>query len=118
MKTDITTLPFFPQLEKFVAGVNEKIAAYWKQNNFTFDTPPVVMVENVGSRYIRLAKFKHRPHFTGPLVAESVYCFVDISTGLLHKGSWRAIERNSVRGDLADPNVLDKFDHHGPKYLR
>jgi hypothetical protein len=118
MKTDITTLPFFPQLEKFVAGVNAKIEVYWKQQGFTYDSPPVVMVENVGQRYARLAKFEHRPHITGPLVAESVYCFIDLTNGDLIKGSWKAPVKNGVRGNVNDANVLDRFNHHGPLYLR
>jgi hypothetical protein len=119
MKTNLVSeSPYFHDLEKFIHGVNVIVADAWKRMNLTYNSAPVVMVENVGPRYARLAKFEQRPHLTGPLVAESVYAFFDHTTGDLLKGSWRAPVKNGVRGNVTDPNVLDKFDSHGPKYLR
>jgi hypothetical protein len=118
-KTDaIEALKNDMPLTDFIRGVNKKINDYWVRNNFTFNEPPLVMVDNVGKRYAKLAVCKKNPPFTGPLVAESVYCFYDIANGDLLKGTWKAPVANGVRGNVKESNVLDKFTEHGPKYLR
>jgi hypothetical protein len=119
MNTDaVINSPHYPALVKFIEGVNRLSAEYWARNNFTYNTAPVVMVSSVGKRYAKLAKMERRPHLTGPLVATSVYCFCDLVTGDLLKGTWKAPVANGIRGNLTDPNVLTKFSEHGPKYLR
>jgi hypothetical protein len=105
-------------LTDFIRGVNKKINDYYTRNNFTFNDPPLVMVESVGKRYAKLAVCEKKPAHTGPLVAKSVYCFYDFNNGDLLKGSWKAPVANGVRGNVKDPNVLDKFTEHGPKGLR
>jgi hypothetical protein len=105
-------------LVRFINGVNQLIVEGWQAARLTYNDPPVVMVENVGRRYARLAVFEKMPYKTGPLVAKSVYCFFDHTTGDLLKGSWKAPVANGVRGNLSDPDVLLKFTQYGPKYLR
>ena len=118
-KTDaIDALKLDMPLTDFIRGVNKKINDYWTFNNFTFNDPPLVMVENVGRRYAKLAVFEKMPHKTGPLVAKGVYCFYDVATGDLLKGTWKAPVANGVRGNVKETNVLDKFTQHGPAYLR
>ena len=110
--------PYLNDLTKFIEGVNVKIETYWNEQGLTYNTPGVVQVVSVGKRYAKLAKMERKPWKTGPLVAASVYCFFDIFNGNLHKGTWSAPVNNGVRGNVTDPNVLDTFDWHGPKYLR
>jgi hypothetical protein len=118
-KTDaIDALKKDMPLTDFIRGVNKKISDYWTKNNFTFNDAPLVMVESVGKRYAKLAVCEKMPHKTGPLKAKSVYCFYDFTNGDLLKGSWKAPVANGVRGNVKDPNVLDNFTEHGPKYLR
>ncbi len=118
-KTDaIDALKNDMPLTDFIRGVNKKINDYWNLYNFTHNDAPVIMVESVGRRYAKLAQCQKVPHLTGPLVATSVYCFYDFATGDLLKGTWKAPVANGVRGNVKDPNVLDKFTEYGPAYLR
>lgn len=105
-------------LTDFIRGVNKKISDHWTRMNFTFNDAPVVMVDSIGKRYAKLAVCRKTPAFTGKLTAESVYCFYDIESGDLLKGTWKAPVANGVRGNVKDPNVLDNFTEYGPKYLR
>lgn len=120
MKTDAITekLKADMPLTDFIRGVNKKINDYWVQNGFDYNDPPVIMVERVGPKYAKLAVYEKQPCKTGPLVAKSVYCFYDHTNGDLLKGTWKAPVAKGVRGNIKDTNVLDKFDWHGPKYLR
>lgn len=105
-------------LTDFIRGVNKKINDYWVSNNFTFNDPPLVMVERVGPKYAKLSVYEKQPQKTGPLVAKSVYCYYDHTNGNLLKGTWKAPVAKGVRGNVNESNVLDKFSEHGPKYLR
>jgi hypothetical protein len=105
-------------LTDFIRGVNKKISDYWTRMDFTHNDAPLVMVESIGKRYAKLAVFEKNPCKTGPLVAKHVYCFYDMTSGDLLKGSWKAPVANGVRGNVKETNVLDKFTEHGPKYLR
>lgn len=102
-------------LVPFIENVNGLIVDYWRKMNFTHNMPPAVFVENVGKRYARLALCNF---VGGKWKPSSVYCFVDIENGDLLKGSWKAPVKNGVRGNLFDPDVISKFNEHGPKYLR
>jgi hypothetical protein len=115
-KTDALKLDM--PLTDFIRGVNKKISDYWHSNNFTYNDAPLVMVDSVGKRYAKLAVFEKMPHKTGPLVAKSVYCFYDVATGDLLKGTWKAPVAKGVRGNVKDANVLTKFTEYGPAYLR
>lgn len=118
-KTDaIDALKNDMPLTDFIRGVNKKISDYWYNFGFTHNDAPVVMVENIGKRYAKLAVFEKSPAHTGPLVANRVYCFYDIANGDLLKGTWKAPVNKGVRGNVKDSNVLDKFTEHGPAYLR
>lgn len=120
MKTDalVEKLKFDMPLTDFVRGVNKLLNDHWTNAGLTYNDPPLVMVERVGPKYAKLAVYEKRPHKTGPLVAERVYCFYDHTNGDLLKGTWKAPVAKGVRGNIKDPNVLEKFDWHGPKYLR
>lgn len=118
-KTDtIDALKNDMPLTDFIRGVNKKISDYWHSNNFTHNDAPVVMVDSVGKRYAKLARCERVPHITGPLKAVGVYCFYDVSTGDLLKGTWKAPVGKGVRGNVKDTNVLTKFTEFGPAYLR
>lgn len=110
--------PHYAALVKFIEGVNAKKVKYWSDMALTYNTPGKVMVHSVGKRFAKLATYEQRPHLTGPWVASSVYCFFDLTTGDLLKGSWKAPVANGVRGNVNDANVLDKFTQYGPAYLR
>jgi hypothetical protein len=114
----VSESPYFHDLEKFIHGVNKMIAEDWERRGLTYNTPPVVTVENIGPKYARLAEFEQVPHLTGPRKATSVYCFFNHQNGDLLKGSWAAPVNKGVRGNVTDPNVLAKFSVYGPKYLR
>lgn len=114
----LTSAPWFSNLEKFVEGANRLNVEYWNRNGFTHASPPVVMVQNVGRRYARIAVCEDTDNSRGKFRPSCVYCFVDLRDGSLLKGSWKAPVANGIRGNLSDPNVLDKFTNHGPKYLR
>jgi hypothetical protein len=107
-----------PYLVSFIGGVNKMLQDYWANHNFTHNDVPKVMVESVGRRYARLAVYEKSPSKTGPYAAKSVYCFYDVSNGDLLKGGWKSPVANGVRGNVSDRDILDKFDWHGPKYLR
>ncbi len=113
-ETAIASLKNDIPLTDFIRGVNKKINNYWTSMNFTHNDAPVVMVDSIGKRYAKLAIFEKSPAKTGPLVAKSVYCFYDIANGDLLKGSWKAPVANGVRGNVKEPNVLDKFTEYGP----
>ena len=108
------------RLEWFGKAISDKIAAQWKADGMTYNTPSRVMVESVGSRYIKLGRFEQIPHLTGPFKCTSVYCFVDRTNGDLLKGAWKAPVKNGVRGNLndADADLMKKFTVYGPAYLR
>jgi hypothetical protein len=118
-KTDaVDALKLDIPLTDFVRGVNKKINDHWTDSGLDYNDPPLVMVDKVGPKYAKLAVYEKQPHKTGPLVASRIYCFYDHRTGDLLKGTWNAPVAKGVRGNVKDPNVLDKFDWHGPKYLR
>jgi hypothetical protein len=108
--------PHFDAVIKFMEGVNRKIARYWDDNQFTFSPAPKVGIHNVGKRYARIGRFEKRGN-SDPSCG-SVYCFLDIATGDLHKGNWKAPVKNGKRGNVNDPDVLNRFTEHGPAYLR
>lgn len=120
MNTDaiVEKLKLDMPLTDFIRGVNKKINDHCVQNGFDYNDPAVIMVERVGPKYAKLAVYEKSPWKIGPLVAKSVYCFYDHTNGDLLKGTWKAPVAKGVRGNIKDPNVLDKFDWHGPKYLR
>jgi hypothetical protein len=111
----VTKSPHYAALCKFIEGVNLKIEAYFKRNDFTFSKPDKVFVHSVGKRYAKLATYRERDNKWS---ASSVYCFFDLTTGDLLKGSWKAPVANGIRGNVNDKNVMDKFTEHGPAYLR
>jgi hypothetical protein len=116
-ETAIAALKNDIPLTDFIRGVNKKINNYWTSMNFTHNDAPVVMVDSIGKRYAKLATFRTNP-VSKKLEADSVYCFYDIANGDLLKGTWKAPVANGVRGNVKEPNVLDKFTEHGPAYLR
>jgi hypothetical protein len=113
----VTNSPHYPALVKFIEGVNAKILAYWTRNKFTHMKPPVVMVSSVGKKYAKLAQMEDWKD-NGKWEARSVYCFFDINTGDLLKGTWDAPVAKGIRGNVNDTDVLSKFTEHGPGYLR
>ena len=115
---DLANTPHFAALEKFIDGVNKLKADYWTKMDFTFNSPGKVMVHSVGPRYAKLAAFEQMPAHTGPYKANSVYCFFDIASGDLIKGTWKAPVAKGVRGNVNDRDVIKFFNQHGPAYLR
>ncbi len=115
--TLVTNSPHYANLVKFIDGVNAKMAAYWNRNGFTHMKCPIVQIASIGPRYAKLAHMEDRKG-TGKWEASSVYCFFDFTNGNLLKGTWKAPAANGVRGNVNEPNVLDKFTEHGPAYLR
>lgn len=114
IETIVSESPHYGKLVDFIHGVNAKIEAYWKRNGFTFAKPSKVFVHSVGKKYAKLAVYRERE---GKFEAESVYCFYDLKTGDLHKGSWKAPVNKGKRGNVNEANVLSKFTEHGPAYL-
>lgn len=116
--TNIEKLKNDMPLTDFIRGVNKMLNDYWTNVGFTHNDPPLVMVERVGPKYAKLSVYEKTPAETGPLTAKSIYCYYDHTNGDLLKGTWKAPVAKGVRGNIKDPNVLDKFNWHGPKYLR
>lgn len=115
----ITNWPLYGKLEEFAKNVSIAMEKYWKQQNFTHNVAPRCMLVSVGGRYAKLGHFEQYVVTEGgdkQYKCTSVYCFVDILTGDLLKGTWRAPVKNGVRGNLNDKNLLDKFTIHGPVY--
>lgn len=115
MNTDLNNNPY---LVAFIDGVNKMLTDYWTNAGLTYNDPPKAMIENVGRRYAKIAVYEKTPHKTGDYRASRVYCFYDLTNGDLLKGTWKAPVANGVRGNVSEANVLDKFNWHGPKYLR
>lgn len=111
----VTNSPHYSNLTKFIEGVNVKIEAYWKRTGLTHAKPSKVFVHSVGKRYAKLVVYRESE---GKFEASLVYCFYDIKTGDLLKGSWKAPVANGIRGNVNDKNVMDKFSEYGPAYLR
>lgn len=111
----VTKSPHYAALCKFIEGINVKIVAYFDRNKFTFSKPDKVFVHSVGKRYAKLAVYRET---NDVYKASSVYCFFDLATGDLLKGSWKAPVAKGIRGNVNDKNVMDKFTEHGPSYLR
>lgn len=114
----VTDSPHYPNLVRFMEGVNLKVTDYWKRNGFVHMKAPVVKIASIGKRYAKLANFEDRKG-DGKLEVSSVYCFYDLNTGdLLKAATWSAPAPNGVRGNVNDQNVLDKFTNFGPVYRR
>lgn len=105
-----------PSLNKFLTAVNTGIEKYWKRMNFTFADPSQVRVHSIGKKYARLGVYENRSGNT-EFRCKSVYCFLDLTTGDLYKGSWKAPVDNGKRANLNDADLLRKFDVHGPCYI-
>ena len=110
--------PHYAKLANFIGGVNAKKAAYWDENKYTFNSAPIVKVESAGGRYAKICTAEQVPPHTGSFESRSLYCFYDFMTGDLLKGTWKAPVKNGVRGNVNEPNVLDKFTPFGPAYLK
>ncbi len=114
-QTKIINSPHYAALIKFVEAINLKIEAYWSAAGLTYAKPSKVFVHSVGGKYAKLATYRDRD---GKYEVESVYCFYDVATGDLYKGGWSAPVKNGKRGNVNDADVLNKFNHYGPNYLR
>lgn len=49
--------------------------------------------------------------------ARSVHCFIEIATGDVMKGSWKAPVKNGVRGNIFEEDVSRFIGWMGPKYV-
>jgi hypothetical protein len=106
---------------------------HWKAMNFTFSPPPMVGV-TFGSRYAKV--IKQDRHYLNKVDGfrtgtddpdkgdvqyggQSVHSFVDLATGDILKGSWKAPVKNGVRGNIFEDDLgADRINEHGPVYLR
>jgi hypothetical protein len=102
-------------LNQFLINLNKAIELYWVESKFTHSKAPQVRVERVGPKFAKLTKYEERNGVYSPA---SVYCFLDVTTGGLWKGTWKAPIAGGLRANLSDANLLEKMDLHGPCYLR
>jgi len=103
-----------PSLNAFLIALNKAYEIYWNRMKFTHSKSPQIRVSTIGQKYAKLCEFDER---NGTYTASSVYCFLDLTNGDLHKGTWKAPVAKGKRGNLADADLLKKFDVHGPCYL-
>ena len=114
MKSKTIPESLIAPLNAFLTSVNTAIDLYRKKNFPTLDAE-MIAVHSIGGRYAKLAVHEMR---NGEWKAKSVYAFIDLTTGDVCKGSWRAPERNGVRGNLNDADILTKVTVYGVAYLR
>lgn len=89
-------------LNKFLAQVQQIHTAYVAK--LAPNTTPDVVTFTEGTKYLRIVK----GHENG--TGRSVYCFVDRANGNIYKAaSWRAPERNYVRGNIHDPESVAQW---------
>ena len=102
-----------PQLDKYVAMVQEKNNEYFKVMNYTFSNPPVVEIAG-GKKYARVALVDQ---LNG---SRSVHTFVNLETGdILKSGGWKKPQKNGVRGNIfADDLGADRVNEHGANYIK
>ena len=102
-----------PQLDKYIAMVQEKNNEYFKVMNYTFSNPPVVKVDG-GKKYARVVKVDQ---LNG---SRSVHTFVNLETGdILKSGGWSKPQKNGVRGNIfAEDLGADRVNEHGANYLK
>ena len=94
---------FDDALKKFQQALQEKLN--------TFPNAPTVLIGN-GTKYIRII-IDRDSH-------QTVYCFVEKSTGnLLKAASWKAPEpRKHRRGNIYQENNLEGCERYGLTYMR
>lgn len=100
-------------LDKFLDHVNNLLKDYISRNNYTFliERNAHIAKSAPGAKYMRLVHMEDGK-------ARSIYCFVDLETGDLLKGSWKSPVKNGIRGNVFNISTFQNFDHHGPKYLK
>ncbi len=106
------------EIEAWVAKVQEQVVdPHYAQNYPRQGSKLEVMA---GRRYARIVK---NPMFDGEVtgVGCRVYCFIDKTTGNIHKpASWKAplpAKRSGVRGNILAPNNTACVTEHGVAYL-
>ena len=111
--------PIAARLLWFIEAVNKGLAIHWNNMQFSHNSPPKIMIEAVGKKYIRLVNCKQVPAHTGPYFPDGVYCFVNATNGdVLKAASYKAPAPNGVRGNINDADILSKATPYGLVYLR
>jgi len=103
-------------LDKYVDMITDLLAEYWTRNSYTHSPAPTAKIHNVGERFARISIAED-----GKSV--SLHSWIDMKTGDIIKGSWKAPIRTkkglAIRGNILSADLgRSKIDYHGPKYLR
>jgi hypothetical protein len=105
---------FKERLDKYLAGVREKVAYNLKQYSLTA-TPEIKAA--FGERYVKVYRLEIASN--GSLLSRSVHSFVDQTNGdVLKAASWRSPAKHA-RGNIYDADYgLSRVTAYGPEYLR
>ena len=106
------------RLDGYMNMVQDKINDNWTRMNFTFAKPPLVFC-HLKQKYAKI--YYVDDDGNGP--QQSVHSFIDLATGDIIKGNWKAPIRSkgklAVRGNVfADDFGADRVTEHGPMYLK
>ena len=103
MKKREQIMNFDKSLENFLSVVTENTNEYYK-TNYSNLTPPV---------YVNLGGRKYNKIVSESENSESVYCFVEKSTGLIYKPAGYRAPAKGARGSIYEPATFKNSDPHG-----
>ena len=114
------------KIDELLIAADEKSAAWWKQNGFTFSPPPTHIAE-ISRKWIKILVVEHQ--HDGTKRNGSVYGFVcaeDGSTktlgtlkrGDIHKAATYKAPAKHARGNVFAANFRDCLTAHGIVYLQ
>ena len=96
-------------LKRFLAAVSSRDNAYMKEQYPTLHTRSFYNIR--GKRYDKIVKDDG--------VSRSVYCFIDMATGDILKGSWKQpVAPKVARGNIYGDQPLTGTTIYGTVYLR
>jgi len=97
---------FDERFKSFVKGCQNIIDQYYKDRGYT-QKPPQLTVSPGGRKYLRIVR------------ENSVYCFVEVSTGDVLKSAGWSTPAKHARGNIfAEDNGLSRMTEFGAAYLR
>lgn len=108
MNATRTPEEFASALETFVTSTQKMMNDY-RAKTYRPDFPKVVLSTQTGKRYIKVVQSE------AGTMGRSVYCFVELNTGLIYKpAGWKAPAKHA-RG-----SIFGKYgvNPHGVNYLR
>lgn len=104
------------RLELYIQGVQEMVKANWEEYKFTYAPVPKVEIEE-GNRYIRVKVNEY--DFAGVKKRSQIHTFIDRTNGdILKAATWKAPQKNGVRGNIFNEEPTTGVNYFGAIYLR